>query len=188
MNTYRFLIIIGFILFITSFSYAQTLGFDIGVAGVENFETSWNRGIQLMIPLTNKIDINISYSQWFGEDGNFEFETDSTIFDYSGLYFGNSGINTMFLFTIYKDRKVTFFIGPGIGNYQRINVSNHQKYRIYESAFSVNLIQKFHLTKRLNIYSKGTLSFANFGFEFDGIVPYGLNWAFFNLGLEYKVF
>ncbi|HKK67757.1 MAG TPA: hypothetical protein VJ946_06075, partial [Bacteroidales bacterium] len=68
-----------------------------------------------------------------------------------------------------------------------IQVNNERENKLFEPGFSTNLQYRFNLSERFNIISEASLHFGDFNFEFDGLVPGGIDWGFLTIGLEYEL-
>jgi hypothetical protein len=163
---------------------AQNLGFEIGTAGVENFDAGiLNWGFSINLPITDKVSYDISYNSWQGADGNYDYAQDNFSDDWMHRpFYGNSGLNLMLLYKVYGTNKFSISLGSGFGRYEMKEFYNNSydlKY-YHELAFSVSSLIKYNISEHLGIYGKTIISIKSFD-----AAP---GWGIFNLGIELSPF
>ena len=161
---------------------AQNVGFEFGVAGVENFAATTNFGVSLAWSLNKKFAASLSYSGWLGKDQNYvaDFNDPNTWTD-TASYYGNNGLNAMLWYKPYKAQKFSSFIGAGLGQYERVDLDreNNRAYW-YDGTISAGLLLRYEISSRFSPYLKGLLSAPTIALQ-----P---RWAFLNLGFDFKAF
>ncbi|MGP8330089.1 MAG: hypothetical protein ACT6FF_07210 [Methanosarcinaceae archaeon] len=167
---------------------AQNFGFEIGTAGVENFDPGvLNLGFSINLPLNDKVCCDLSYNYWQGKDGNYQSYLESTNMGRASAewsFFGNSGLNLTMFYMVYGTNKFSISLGSGLGSYKRMTVARLGTFKTYyEATFSFSTLIKYKISKLFAIYGKTIISTKSFDFE-----RYRPNWGIFNLGLELSPF
>jgi len=186
MKTIKSLIVLCVIIsaFATPLS-SQSIGINYGVAGVENFDPAHSFHISITSSHGAGFFSKMTLMSWTGEDNNRRF-----MGDYSSRseFFGNRGMNFTVYKELYRNINHSLALGAGVGFYQRVLFNNEVETKLFEPGLSTNLRYRYDLTERFNIISEASLHFGDFNFEFDGLVPGGIDWGFLTIGLEYESF
>ena len=173
--------LIGFVL--TTNCFAQVIGFEYGVAGVENFDPVSNGSILISIPFNNnqKWIGDFSFSTWTGEDGNLKmlkkYHPDDELKNDS--FFGNFGFNLTIQRHLVDYKKVKIFFGAGLGNYHKriFDEYGNENVGLIPSA-TLSSTLKYQQNDYLTYYVRSTLS-SPFGNDF--IYPH---WGLLNIGVS----
>jgi hypothetical protein len=174
-------------------AHAQSIGFEAGFAGVENYGLEFNMGGSLLLPISEKAQCDISYYQWQGEDGNYTMDKESALLSDAGLYIGNSGLNMLVLYKIKENKKLSYFIGAGLGAY-KINRtfwydSTTIEGDIFIGAFSIAAKVQHRLSDTFSIYAKGLLSSSTIIQSVHGFHGgFGIDYGLLNIGLSVTPF
>lgn len=179
-----------FLLFFTGGNLAQAQGFGLeaGFAGVENYGPGeFNKGVSLLLPISGKVQCDISWYSWQGEDGNYSMDKERGLLSDAGLYIGNSGLNMLILYKIKENKKLSYFIGAGLAQY-KINRTFGYDSTIIENdifigAFSIAAKVQHRLSNYISIYAKGILSSSGLLHGFAGI-----DYGFINVGISASPF
>ncbi len=162
---------------------AQNLGFEIGIAGVENFGGEPNFGLSINLPLNDRVTGDLSYNHWQGGDGNYGYALARPATCRYGTYFwGNNGLNLTIFYKIYRKDKFSISLGSGLGRYQMIDFKivdslfNYNLSTYYLSTFSISTLLKYKISERRAIYGKVLVNTTSLTVRPD--------WAIFNLGIE----
>jgi hypothetical protein len=160
---------------------AQNLGFEIGTAGVENYDAGiLNLGFSINVPLTQRISCDLSYYHWQGEDGNYKhaiLKPEDWTRGSGWTFFGDNGLNLTMFYKIYGKDKFSISLGSGLGRYQKkeFNIFN-DTVNFYLSTFSISTLLNYKISKRRAIYGKVLVNTTSLTVRPD--------WGIFNLGIE----
>jgi len=164
---------------------AQSIGLEIGTAGVENFDFPvLEYGASFSIPFNDAVFCELSYNRWHGDDSNYTMTLKDDPAFIESSYFGNIGINLLIYYNLKKTSKFNASIGTGFGHYQYRdayyfeNIHTIEIYSKYMSAISIAGKFNFKIASRYFMYGKIIIS--------NPLTNLGPNWALFNVGLEYS--
>lgn len=168
---------------------AQSIGFDFGIAGAENYgEPNADFAIAIIMPFGGNLEGVLSYHQWRGEDDNYtlakEHNKTGSNFWY-GRYYGNKGINLLINYKYFSSGRLTLLCGVGLSQFEMIETVEVRRMpeaqTLYYGALSiVPLYLKYGLTDRLSIYTRGTLS--------SKVTKFIPDWGSLNIGVEERIF
>ena len=187
MKSIKKFIVLCIIIITSSVSlFSQSIGLNYGVAGVENIGAQHSFNMSINFPISGDYFTKLSMMSWAGEDNNRRFQDNYS----EGHYFyGNKGINFSIYKSILDGLKNSLYAGIGIGFYQKVRLNNDfGDDFLYEPGISFHLLYRRELTTRFNLVSEGNLHFDDVNFEFDGLIPGGIDWGFLTVGLEYELF
>jgi len=160
--------------------WAQSLGLESGVAGVENFKVQVGAGASFMWKVGERTRASLTYLRWTGEDENYRYVLRHPEVYRSAPYFGNRGLNFVLLYQMTSGERFSTFLGVGMGRYQTVQLTKSQsRFVRYHSAYSYELLLEYNPTPQWAFYTRGILSTVT-------IVPVP-QWGFLNLGLMYKL-
>jgi len=181
-----------YLIFITiSISYGQSIAIDYGIAGVENFNPTTNYSFSFFFPLSNRLLLSVSYCTWKGKDQNYKMDYEDLNEWSNAFYYGNDALNFLALYDIYRYKKLSMKFGGGLGGYQRVQLDKLNNHRyFYVSAFTMESIVKYRISRYFSIYVKGFI-----GFEIVPTYFYDIRipscdlprWGFLNVGMEYDI-
>lgn len=178
-------VIVSFIILFTSPAQAQRIGVEYGISGAQNYgEPERTYGISLILPVSDKSEVILSYHHWLGEDDNYTFDKNYNrqIFSYPGSYYGNKAFNLLVNYNYYSSGDFSMFAGLGFSSYEMLERDNNELVRSkYIGALTVVPVYlKYNLTGRVQIYSKGILSA-----KITRMIP---DWGSLTFGLEFAPF
>lgn len=149
---------------------AQSLGFEAGLAGVENYaEFTPSLGVSLFLPLTDRFRGVVGYSHWIGCDGG-ECEEPR-------VGYGNRGVNAVGLFRLLGSRHgPSASLGAGAGLYERLRLRDGRSDAYWQEALTLSTELRLPVSYNSAAYVRGDLSFP----ESDN-VP---RWGFVRVGVD----
>ncbi|MGE5400129.1 MAG: hypothetical protein ACM3S2_06980 [Ignavibacteriales bacterium] len=174
------------ILLTTAPANAQSIGFDIGLSGSENYgKPNTSFGISLILPFNENFEGTLSFNQWRGEDGNYtlsKYYNAKGSVRMSGSFYGNKGLNLLVNYKYYSISNISFLCGAGLGQFEMLEwLENNEVEKSFTGAITiVPLYVKMSLSERSRIYARGTLSAKT-----NKLVP---DWGTINFGVEFRPF
>lgn len=172
------------LIFLNNTLPAQSIGFDFGIAGAENYgKPNASFGISLMMPFNDKLEGILSYNEWRGEDGNYTLakkgSTNGITYLY-GSFYGNKGLHFALNYKYFSSEKFSLLFGAGLSQFEMIEL-NYTINKLFIGALTIIPLQaKYSLNERLSITIKGSLSSKT-----THLVP---DWGLLTTGIEYKPF
>ena len=149
---------------------AQSLGFEAGLAGVENYSaTTPSLGVSAFLPLTDRFKGVVSYSHWIGCDGG-ECEEPRT-------GYGNQGLNVLGLFRVLGGAHGTnASVGAGAGWYEMLRLEDGRSDSYFQEALTFSTELRIPVALNSAAYVRGDLSFPD-----DDTLP---RWGFVRVGVD----
>ena len=148
---------------------AQSIGLELGVAGVENYDPQPAFGAALFLPIIGRLQAAFSYTQWPGRDGN-----SLPGFPRSG--FGNRGFKFLAHYRLLGEQGFTASLGAGLGLFELLRPQGDGSASIYEDALLASTIFRVPVSARLAPYGRIDLHVPTDVLR--------LNWGFILVGLE----
>ncbi|MGE5429669.1 MAG: hypothetical protein ACM3QX_01245 [Syntrophomonadaceae bacterium] len=165
---------------------AQSIGFDFGIAGTQNYgEPNAAFGVSIIMPFGGNFEGVLSYHQWRGEDDNYtlakEHNKAGNNFWY-GTFFGNKGLNLLVNYRYYNGGRLSLLCGAGLSQFEMLDMQNtiSAQTTFYGAVTIIPLYVKYQVTDRLSIYTRGSLSGM-----INEFIP---DWGLLNIGIEERIF
>lgn len=135
--------------------HAQRLGFEVGMAGVENYDgVTPALGVAAFVPLTDRFRAAASFSQWVGCDDTFGCEDPRA-------GYGNRGINLVGLYRVAGTRSMNASLGAGIGWYEMRRVREGESHRYYQDALTLSAELRRAVAYNSAVYLRADTSFPS---------------------------
>lgn len=154
---------------------AQSVGIEAGVARVESFDgVRPALGISLFLPLTERLRLAVSGSQWTGcpEGGCDDPRTG----------YGNRGLNVLGLFNAFGGARTDVSLGAGLGWYEmkRADEGGTDSESYYDEAFTFAVEVRRAVAYNSGMYLRGETSIPT--------DDSAARWASLRLGVDVRVF
>lgn len=153
---------------------AQSIGIEAGVASVESFDgVRPALGVSIFLPLTERLRIAATGSQWTGcpEDGCDEPR--------SG--YGNRALNVLGLFNAFGGGSTDVSLGAGVGWYEMKRAEGTDgSDSYYDEAFTFAVEVRRAVAYNSGMYLRGETSFP--------IEDSAARWGSLRLGVDVRVF
>jgi len=173
----RFLIL----LVIPAGLWAQSLGLESGVAGVENFQAQQGYSVSVFVPLNDRVLGNLSFHWWGGEDQNYRVDLNHPEYSSNAPYYGNSGLNLFLCYRLLRSGPFSLYFGSGLGRYKEIRLDkNNKREYLRQAAFSQTVLLTYNLNDRITVYTRGFISTERYIIE-------SPSWGQLNLGIQYHI-
>jgi hypothetical protein len=154
---------------------AQSIGLEAGIASVESFDgVRPALGLSLFLPLTERLRLAVSGSQWTGcPEGGCEEPRAG---------YGNRGLNVLGLFSIAEGNRMEVALGAGMGWYEmkRPRAGETDSESFYDEAFTFAVEVRREVAYNSGLYLRGETS-----------VPTddsAARWGALRLGADVRVF
>lgn len=151
---------------------AQSLGLEVGMAGVENYTTQPSVGASLFLPFTDRLKAAVSYSQWTGcphqDCGD------------PRVGYGNRGLNVLGLVRVLGNRGANASVGAGAGWYEMRRERDGRSDRYYQDALTFSSEVRFPVAYNSSTYLRGDVSIPS-----DDERP---RWGFLRIGVDVGLF
>lgn len=152
---------------------AQSVGIEGGITTVETFDgVRPTVGISLFLPLTERLRLAASGTQWSGcPEGGCEEPREG---------YGNRGLNLVGLFTVVDGRRTDLSLGAGMGWYEAHRAEGDGSDTRYEEALTFAAEVRREVAFNSGMYLRGETSFP----LDDG----DARWMSLRLGVDVRVF
>jgi len=111
---------------------AQTLGVELGLAGIENYDPfTPSVGATLTAPIVSRVSISASYARWFGRDGNEEFLGGGGDLRHG---FGNQTFLISGLVRVLGSTGTSMSAGAGVGWFQHFRIVSGSSESWYDAT------------------------------------------------------
>lgn len=180
-----------FLLFVMVFlwnskSTAQSIGFDVGIAGAQNYgEPNAAFGFSVNMPFGANFEGVFSIYKWRGEDDNYtltkKHNSAGTNYWY-GTFYGNKGTSLLVNYKYFSSDRLALLCGAGFSQFEMLEMPGlpEAQTKYYGAVTIVPLNVKYHLSGRVSLYTRGSLSAK--------VTKFVPDWGLLNMGIEARIF
>jgi hypothetical protein len=154
---------------------AQSVGLEAGISSVESFDgVRPTLGLSLFLPLTERLRLAVSGTQWTG--------CPETGCDEPRSGYGNRGLNVLGLFDVLGESRTSVSLGAGMGWYEMktLAAGESDSDTSYNEAFTFAVEVRRAVAYNSGLYVRGETSFPT-----DDEVA---RWGSLRLGVDVRIF